>query len=185
MRRETVLGKWWLSLLLAGMLAAPAAALARPPQRDFLTQTEADKIRDAESANERIKLFLDFAADRLFRFKRELQMKGAGPRWSDFLNDMLDSFSSCVDSATDRISDGISQGEDVRAGIKDVKKRVPEFLEELQKIKKQGVDLKLYEDTLNDTIDDMHEDIKSAEKAEKRIQMNPPKPKSPQGGALR
>jgi hypothetical protein len=176
--------KWWLSFLLAATLAAPAAALARPPQRDFLTQTEADKIRDAESANERISLFLDFAADRLLRFQRELQMKGAGPRWSDFLNDMLDSFSSCVDSASDRIRDAISQGEDVRAGIKDVKKRVPEFIGELQKIKKKGIDLKLYEDTLNDTIDDMHEDIKSADKAEKQLQMNPPKPK-PHGGARR
>jgi hypothetical protein len=176
--------KWWLSFLLAAMLAAPAAALARPPQRDFLTQTEADKIRDAESANERIKLFLDFAADRLFRFKRELQMKGAGPRWSDFLNDLLDSFSSCVDSASDRIHDAISHGEDVRAGIKDVKKRVPEFVDDLEKIKKQGVDLKLYQDTLNDTIDDLHDVVKSADKAEKQLQMNPPKPKS-QGGAGR
>jgi hypothetical protein len=176
--------KWWLSFLLAASLAAPAAALARPPQQDFLTQTEADKIRDAESANERIKLFLDFADDRLFRFKRELKMQGAGPRWADFLNDLLDSFTSCVDSATDRISDAINQGEDVRDGINDVKKRVPQFLDDLEKIKKQGMELKLYEDTLNDTIDDLHEDIKSAEKAEKKLQMNPPK-KKPHNGAWR
>jgi hypothetical protein len=184
MRRETVTAKWWLSFLLAATLAAPAAAFARPPQRDFLTQTEADKIRDAESANERIKLFLDFAGDRLFRFKRELKLQGRGPRWADFLNDLLDSFSSCVDAATNRISDAISQGEDVRAGIDDVKKRVPGFLADLEKIKKEGVDLKLYQDTLNDTIDDMHEDIKSAEKAEKQLQTNPPKPK-PHGGDRR
>ena len=59
-----MLTKWLFSFVLAATLAAPAAALARPPQRDFLTQTEADKIRDAESANERVKLFLDFAAGR-------------------------------------------------------------------------------------------------------------------------
>lgn len=175
--------KWWLAFLLAATLAAPAA-LARPPQRDFLTQTEADKIRDAESANERIKLFLDFAGDRLFRFKRELQMKGEGPHWADFLNDLLDSFSSCVDSASDRINDAISHGEDVQAGIKDVKTRVPQFTDDLEKIKKQGVDLKLYQDTLNDTIDDLHYVIKNADKAEKQLQTNPPKQK-PHGGAWR
>ena len=177
-----MLTKWLFSFVLAATLAAPAAALARPPQRDFLTQTEADKIRDAESANERVKLFLDFAADRLQRFKMELHMKGAGPRWADFLNDILDAFSSCVDEASGRINDAISHGEDVRDGVKDVKKRVPEFLKELQQIKAQGIELKLYEDTLNDTMDDLHYAIKSADKAEKELQMNPPKKKA-HGGA--
>lgn len=181
--------KWWLSFVLAATLAAPAAALAepvsaltRPPQRDFLTQTEADKIRDAESANERIKLFLDFAADRLRRFKQELKMQGTGPRWADFLNDILGAFSACVDDASGRIDDAISHGEDVRKGIKDVKKRVPEFLKELQQIKAQGVKLKLYQDTLDDAVDDLHYVLKDADKAEKQLRMNPPK-KKPHGGA--
>lgn len=176
--------KWWLSFLLAATFAVPAAAFARPPQRDFLTQTEANKIRDADSANARIKLFLDFAQDRLVRFQGELKMKGAGPRWADFLNDILNSFDSCVNAASSRIDDAMSHGEDVRDGIKDVKERIPKFEKELQKIKARGIALKLYKDTLNDTMDDLRYDLKSAEKAEKKLQMNTPKSDS-SGGARR
>jgi predicted Zn-ribbon and HTH transcriptional regulator len=65
-----------------------------------------------------------------------------------------------------------------------VKKRVPEFLKELEQIKAQGIELKLYQDTLDDTMDDLHDVLKNADKAAKQLQMNPPKKKS-HGGARR
>jgi hypothetical protein len=185
--------KTWLSLVLAAALAAPAASLAappsspaaaRPPQRDFLTQTEADKIRDAYTANDRIQLFLDFAADRLRRFQHELHMTGAGPRRADFLNDILNAFTACVDEASGRIDDAIHHGEDVRKGIKDMRKRAPELLAELKKIKAEGLDLKLYQDSLNDAMSDLQDAIKDAEKAEKQFELNPPRRK-PHAGERR
>jgi hypothetical protein len=165
--------KWCLGLVLAAALAGPAAPVARA-QQDYLTQTEADKVRDAQTANERVKLFLDFAADRLRRFKHELGMKGTGPRRADFLNSLLDAFTDCVDEASSRIDDAISNGKDVRKGIKDMQKRAPEFLAELKKIQSSGVDTKPFHFALVDAISDVQDDIKDAANAKKRLELNPP-----------
>lgn len=169
--------KSWVILLVAAALSAPVTALARPQQHDYLTQSEAEQIRDADSANARVGLFLNFAADRLRRFQQELQMKGSGPLRADFLSDLLDSFSACVDEASSRIDDAIDDGEDVRGGIQDIRKRVPQFLIELQKIKAKGVDLKLYQDSLSDAASDLRDDLRDVEKAEKKLQFNLPSPK--------
>lgn len=176
--------KWWLSFFLAAALVAPASALARPPQHDYLTHGEANKIRNANSSNDRIKLFLDFAQDRLDRFQRELKMPGAGPRWADFLNDILDSFDSCVNEATKRIHGAIRNGHDVHSAIKDAKKRLPEFEKELEKIEAANNHLSLYKETLSDTLSDLRYDLKSVKKAGQQLQLNPP-PRPPQGGGRR
>lgn len=161
-------------LLLAAALVVPAKAFARPQQSDFLTQTEAEKVRNADSPNARIGLFLDFAADRLRRFEHELQMKETGPLRVDFLNDLLDSFSSCVDEASGRVDGAMNNGKDVRAGIRDFNKRVPEFLAELKKIKAKGINLKLYKDSLDDAASDLRYDLRDVKKDEKQLQFNSP-----------
>lgn len=171
--------KPWIILLLGAALVAPLAAFAQPAQQpDFLTQDEANQIRNADSANARIGLFLDFAADRLHRFENELNMKGTGPLRADFLNDLLDSFTACVDEASSRVDDGVHNGVDVGKGIRDIRKRVPGFLAELKKIKAKGIDLKLYQDSLSDAAADLRDDLRDAEKAEKKLQFNAPSPKS-------
>jgi len=61
--------KMHLLLLASCMLAAPPLVRAATPQKkDYLSSVEADKIRDAETVNERIKLFLTYADDRLKNF---------------------------------------------------------------------------------------------------------------------
>ena len=62
-------------VLFAFCLAAALATArqAQAPQKDYLTALEADKIRDAETTNERIKLFMRFADDRLKKFQYELE----------------------------------------------------------------------------------------------------------------
>ena len=76
--------------LVAGcFLAAPSILPAEaPPQKDYLTGVEADKIRDAETTNERIKLFLSFADDRLKKFQYEIEHPSAN-RHADMLNSLL------------------------------------------------------------------------------------------------
>ena len=48
-----------------GTLGAVAGAAGQMTQKDYLSSIEADKIRDAETPNERIALFLTFA-ERMF-----------------------------------------------------------------------------------------------------------------------
>ncbi|HEV2387116.1 MAG TPA: hypothetical protein VGS20_07650 [Candidatus Acidoferrales bacterium] len=173
--------KLWMAFLLGAALAAPAAAPAQTGQ-DYLTQTEAEQIRDAESANERVKLFLDFGADRLRRFQYELHISKPGARQADYLNDLMDAFSACIDDADGRIKDAMSGGEDVREGIKLLRKRGAEFAAELKKIKAEGIELKLYQDSLDDAVQGLQDAIADAEKAAKQIPSGSVKTKAHPGG---
>jgi len=58
----TLWGRILLVVSFAGVLGASVPA--QVPEKDYLTNIEADKIRDAETPNERIKLFIMFADDR-------------------------------------------------------------------------------------------------------------------------
>lgn len=167
-----------IALLLAGILSAPLPVLAAQAQQDFLTPAEASKVRNAVSANDRIDLFLNFASDRLQRFEHELDVKSTGPLRADFLNDLLDSFTSCVDEASDRVGDAMSSGENARAGLEDVRKRVPQFLSELKKIQAKGSDLQAYRDSLSDAEADLRDDLQEVAKDAKQLQFNSPKSKA-------
>jgi chromosome segregation ATPase len=169
--------KWCLAFLLAGVLAVlagPAAPLARAQRQDYLTQTERNKIRNAFSASAKIKLFLDFAADRLARFNRELVRKDTGPRRNEFLNSLLNSFTHCVNSASYRIDSGVNNGQKVKKAIEDFQKRVPKFLAELEKLKTNGTDIRPFRFSLSDSISDLKGDIRDAEKQLKKLEFNPP-----------
>src|SRR5260370_8078117 len=78
------------------LMAAPLMPAAIPPQKDYLTAVEADKIRDAEKdTNERIRLFLSFAEDRLKKFQYELEHPSTN-RHGDMLNSLLNAYLRCV-----------------------------------------------------------------------------------------
>ena len=59
-------------------LLSLSSAAQGPQEKDYLTSLEADKIRDAETPNEKVKLFLTYAEDRLKKFQYELAHPGAG-----------------------------------------------------------------------------------------------------------
>src|SRR6202162_6721995 len=92
------------------MLFAGGSALAQQEQKDYLSAMEADKIRDAETTNDRVKLFLMFADDRLKKFQYELDHP-SGTRHIDMLNSLLNAYGGCVDDAADLIQLGIEKQE--------------------------------------------------------------------------
>ena len=59
-------------------------------QKDYLTALEADKIRDAETPNDKIKLFIQYADDRLKKFQYELDHPSAN-RHAEMLNYLMNS----------------------------------------------------------------------------------------------
>jgi len=158
------------SLLLACCVLA-AAALARagaPPQKDYLSAVEADKIRDAETVNERIKLFLAFADDRLKKFQYELDHPSSN-RHGDMLNSLLNAYVGCVDDAADLIQLGIEKQDNIRQGIDLMTARTKEFLVVLEKLSTDGAERELYKDNLDDAIEGTRDALNDAEKAKKKV----------------
>ena len=144
-------------------------AVAQPAQqKDYLSAIEADKIRDAETVNDRIKLFLTFAEDRLKKFQYELEHPSAN-RHVDMLNSMLNAYVGCVDDAADLINLGIEKQENIRAGVDLMALRTKEFLVTLEKLAATGPELEIYKENLDDAIEGTRDAMNDAEKAKKKV----------------
>ena len=149
------------------LLGAPWSC-ARAPQKDYLSALEADKVRDAEGTNERIKLFLSFADDRLKKFQYELQHPSSN-KHPEMLNALMNAYVGCVDDAADLIQLGIQKQENIRPGIDLMAGRSKEFLEILNKISSEGTDIDVYKDNLDDAIEGTRDAMNDAEKAKKAV----------------
>jgi hypothetical protein len=156
-------------LLCSASLAVSSAVRAgTPPQKDYLSSVEADKIRDAETVNERIKLFLTFADDRLKKFQYELDHPSSN-RHGDMLNSLLNAYVGCVDDAADLIQLGLEKQDNIRLGVDMMAARTKEFLVVLEKLSNDGAERELYKDTLDDAIDGTRDAMNDAEKAKKKV----------------
>jgi hypothetical protein len=161
--------KGHLFLLVCCMLAAaPPARAGMPQQKDYLSALEADKIRDAETVNERIKLFLTFADDRLKKFQYELEHPSSN-RHADMLNSLLNAYVGCVDDASDLIQLGIEKQDNIRQGIDLMTARTKEFLVVLEKLSTDGPEREIYKDNLDDAIEGTRDAMNDAEKAKKKV----------------
>jgi hypothetical protein len=157
------------AFLVFGLVAAsPLAQAAAPQDKDYLSAIEADKIRDAETANERITLFLTFADDRLKKFQYELDHPSAN-RHGDMLNSLLNAYVGCVDDAADLIQLGLEKQDNIRQGIDLMASRTKDFIAVLEKISTEGPDRELYKDNLDDAIEGTRDAMNDAEKAKKKV----------------
>jgi hypothetical protein len=151
-------------------LAAPAAAGAAAAQekKDYLTDSEADHIRDAETPNERVTLYISFASDRLKKFQYEASRTIPERKREETLNGLLNAYSGCVDDAADLLNLEIDKGADIRVGLKEMVTHGKEFLAALDKIKVAGgPELEIYKDTLDDAIEGTQDAVTEAEAAQK------------------
>lgn len=156
-------------LLACCFLGVPALVQAGTPQnKDYLTALEADKIRDAETVNERIKLFLTFADDRLKKFQYELEHPSTN-RHGDMLNSLLNAYVGCVDDAADLIQLGIEKQDNIRQGVDMMASKTKEFLAVLEKLSSEGAEREIYKDTLGDAIEGTQDAMNDAEKAKKKV----------------
>jgi len=160
-------------LLASGLFWTVLPICARAAQqRDYLSGLEADKIRDAETSNERIKLFLTFAEDRLKKFQYEIEHPSSN-RHGEMLNALLNAYVGCVDDAADTIQLGIEKQEDIRKGIDLMASRAKEFLPILQKYSTNGPGQEIYKDNLDDAIEGTQDAMNDAEKAKKKVSPPP------------
>ncbi len=170
MRAKTIGRILASTLLLASLLPAGAVPLAVQQKKDYLTEIEADKIRDAETPSARIKLFLAFAADRIKKLQYELPRPSENPRQrAERLNSLLNAYTGCVDDAAELIELGREKQEDVHAGVKEMLAKGKEFLAYLEELAKTGPDRESYRANLEDAIEGTRDALKEAEKAAKEI----------------
>ena len=158
-----------LGLLAASFLCSstPIRVLAQRPDKDYLSPIEADKIRDAETTNDRIKLFLTFAEDRLAKFKYELEHPSPN-KHQEMLNYLMNAYIGCVDDAADLIQIGLEKQENIRQGIDLMANKAQEFLDALKKYEANGPELEIYKDNLDDAIEGTEDALREAQTAKKK-----------------
>src|SRR5690242_21338820 len=108
------------SLLLVSVsclfFIGPSVYARAAQEKDYLSAVEADKIRDAETSNDKIKLFLFFAEDRLKKFQYELDHPSP-VRHEQMLNFLMNAYIGCVDDGADQMQLAIEKQKNARAGV--------------------------------------------------------------------
>jgi hypothetical protein len=155
-------------LVTSALFHSAAARAASQTQKDYLSGVEADKIREAETPNERITLFLTFADDRLKKLQYELEHPSQ-TNHPEMINSLLNAYVGCVDDAADLIQLGIEKQQNIRKGIDLMASRTKDFVVILQKIPTDTPDAELYKDNLDDAIEGTQDASKEAEAAKKNV----------------
>jgi hypothetical protein len=171
MRAITIPGTF---LLLTTCLSnVPVARPAAPQKKEYLSEAEADKIRDAGATGPRIVLYALFAGDRIKKLQYEFaHLDPADQKRSDRLNSLINGYTGCIDDAADLLDIGLGRQEDIREGVKALQARIKESLPYLQELAVKGPERETYKENLDDAIEATQDAAKDVEKATK--EMAPP-----------
>ncbi|MGB6940801.1 MAG: hypothetical protein WBE37_00225 [Bryobacteraceae bacterium] len=128
------------------------AACAWAQERDFLTSDEVDQIRDAQEPNMRLKLYIEFARQRVAVLQQYLSKDKPGR--SALIHDTLEDYTHIIEAIDTVADDALGRKLPLNIGMKEVATAEGEMLATLQKIEDGAPkDMARYEFVLKNAID--------------------------------
>lgn len=114
------------ALLLLG------AALPLAAERDFLTTDEADQVRLVQEPNARLKLYVQFAGQRIQMIEHLLARQQPGR--TTLIHEALEDYTKIIETIDTVADDALLRGERIEEGIAAVAEAQEKFLETLRKV---------------------------------------------------
>lgn len=159
----------FLALGAMAIVFTSAARFSAQDKKDYLSDSEADKIREAYTTSNRMVLFVSFADDRISKLKYTLAHPSTDRRRAEQLNALINGYSGCIDDAADLIDVAREKQQNIRPGLKALTTKGKEFLTYLLELQKTGPELDSYKDNLDDAVEATQDALSDAEKAQKDI----------------
>jgi hypothetical protein len=145
-----------LILFIAALMAIPALA-----QREFLTNDEIDKIREAQDPNMRLKIYLVFAKQRLDQLQQQITKDKKGRSLT--VRQLLEDYGQIVDAIDTVSDDALKRKVDVSVGVGEVSDTEKKFLAQLKRLEESHPhDLDMYEVSLKNAIETTSDSIATA-----------------------
>ena len=146
--------------LLVCLLCASLPLAAQ--NRDFLTADETDQVRLAQEPNVRLKLYLDFAKQRLDQLDQLLAREKPGR--SGLAHDLLEDYTKIVEAIDTVADDALKRKVAIDEGYKAVLEGQKAMLEQLRKIRDaKPKDIARYEFALDQAIEATEDSLESGE----------------------
>ena len=135
-------------VLICATFGSAIPALA---DKDFLTEDEIEKVREAQIPNDRLKLYVLFARQRLDQLQRLLSKDKKGR--SGEARGLLEDYSSIIDAIDTVADDALRRGVDITEGTAAVTAAEKHFLGQLQQVEDRKLaDADLYDVALKEAI---------------------------------
>jgi len=147
--------------LVAATLLVQQGQLAAQ-QRDFLTADEVDQIREAQEPNARLKLYANFAKQRIELVKSLLSKEKAGR--SILIHDALEDYAKIIDAIDDVSDQAVAKKAELKEGLGSVARVEQDALPVLKRVQdSKPKDLERYEFALKTAIDTTRDSLDLAE----------------------
>ena len=150
-----------MTKVLLGLVLLAAAVVPLAADHDFLTSAEVDQVRLVQEPNDRLRLYIEFARQRLDQLKQ--LVKESRPGRAAMIHDLLDEYGQIIDAIDAVSDDALVRKVDISLGAKAVGSAEKGFLPVLEKIRdSHPSDVERYEFVLTQAIQATSDSMETA-----------------------